>query len=217
MALRRSLPEVIPVFPLPGVLLLPRAMLPLHIFEPRYRAMIRDALDDEGIVGMVQPCAEGTDPANPPIYGIGCAGKIQNSEKLDDGRYMIALQGIARFRIDRELARHPDGYRTVHADFEGFGDDLDARRSGPVDRDGLLEALRGFLARRGLSADWDAVGKADDEMLVNALSMGCPFAPNEKQALLECGDTGERARMLGTLFAMSGFEAANDDDPARMN
>ena len=217
MTLRRALPEVIPVFPLTGVLLLPRAMLPLHIFEPRYRAMIRDALEDEGIVGMVQPRAEGADPTNPPIYEVGCAGKIQSSEKLDDGRYMIALQGIARFRIDREFEVHPDGYRTVHADFEGFGDDLDARRSGPVDRDGLLEALRGFLERRGLSADWDAVARADDEMLVNALSMGCPFATNEKQGLLECRDTGERARMLEALFAMSGFEAANDDDPARMN
>ena len=217
MSLRRSLPEVIPVFPLPGVLLLPRAMLPLHIFEPRYRAMVRDALDDEGIVGMVQPRADGSDPANPPIYEVGCAGKIQRSEKLEDGRYTIALQGIARFRIDRELALHPEGYRTVQADFEGFGDDLDARRSSPMDRESLLEALRDFLARRGLSADWDAVAKADDEMLVNALSMGCPFAANEKQALLECRDSGERARMLEALFAMSGFEAANDDDPARMN
>ena len=217
MALRRSLPEVIPVFPLTGVLLLPRAMLPLHIFEPRYRAMVRDALDDEGIVGMVQPRAEGSDPANPPIYEVGCAGKIQSSEQLDDGRYTIALQGIARFRIDREFALHPDGYRTVHADFEGFGDDLDARRSTPVNRESLLEALSDFLVRRGLKADWDAVAKADDEMLVNALSMGCPFAANEKQALLECRDSGERARMLETLFAMSGFEAANDDDAARMN
>ena len=217
MSLRRSLPEVIPVFPLPGVLLLPRAMLPLHIFEPRYRAMVRDALDDEGIVGMVQPRAEGADRTNPPIYEIGCAGKIQSSEKLEDGRYMIALQGIARFRIGRELALHPEGYRTVHVEFEGFGADLDARRSSPVDRESLLEALREFLARRGLSADWDAVAKADDEMLVNALSMGCPFAPNEKQGLLECRDTGERARMLEALFAMSGFEAANDDDPTRMN
>ena len=217
MSLRRSLPDVIPVFPLPGVLLLPRAMLPLHIFEPRYRAMVRDALVDEGIVGMVQPRAEGADSTNPPIYGVGCAGKIQSSEKLDDGRYMIALQGIARFRIDHELALHPEGYRTVHADFEGFGDDLDARRSSPVNRESLLEALGEFLARRGLNADWDAVAKADDEMLVNALSMGCPFAANEKQGLLECRDTGERARMLEALFAMSGFEAANDDDPARMN
>ncbi len=217
MSLRRSLPEVIPVFPLPGVLLLPRAMLPLHIFEPRYRAMVRDALNDEGIVGMVQPRPEAAAPANPPIYEVGCAGKIQSSEKLDDGRYTIALQGIARFRIDRELALHPEGYRTVHADFEGFGDDLDARSSSPVNRQSLLEALGDFLARRGLSADWDAVAKADDEMLVNALSMGCPFAANEKQGLLECRDTGERARMLEALFAMSGFEAANDDDPARMN
>ena len=217
MTLRRTLPEVIPVFPLPGVLLLPRAMLPLHIFEPRYRAMVRDALDDEGIVGMVQPRAEGTDPANSQIYEIGCAGKIQNSERLDDGRYMIALQGIARFRIDRELALHPEGYRTVHADFENFGADLDARRSSTVDREGLLAALREFLARRGLSADWDAVERADDEMLVNALSMGCPFAANEKQALLECRDSSERARMLEALFAMSAFEAANDDDPARVN
>ncbi|MCY4229394.1 MAG: LON peptidase substrate-binding domain-containing protein [Alphaproteobacteria bacterium] len=217
MTLRHSLPEVIPVFPLAGVLLLPRAMLPLHIFEPRYRAMIRDALDDEGIVGMVQPFAEGADPANPPIYEIGCAGKIQRSEKLEDGRYTIALQGIARFRIDHERALHPDGYRTVHADFEKFGDDLDARRSSPVDRESLVEALRGFLIRRGLGADWDAVGRADDETLVNTLSMGCPFAPNEKQALLECGDTGARARMLETLFAMSGFGAADDDGPGLMN
>ena len=217
MTLRRSLPEVIPVFPLPGVLLLPRAMLPLHIFEPRYRAMVRDALDDEGIVGMVQPRAEGADPVNPPIYEIGCAGKIQSSEKLGDGRYTIALQGIARFRVDRELALHPEGYRTVHANFESFSDDLDVRRGSPVDRESLLDALRDFLAQRGLSADWDAVERADDEMLVNALSMGCPFAANEKQALLECRDSGERARMLEALFAMSGFEAANDDEPARMN
>ncbi len=217
MPLRRSLPEVIPVFPLTGALLLPRAMLPLHIFEPRYRAMTRDALDGEGIIGMVQPRADGPDPDNPPVYDIGCAGKIQRSRTLDDGRYLISLQGIMRFRIARELDRHPEGYRSVCADFDGFGDDLDARRSAPIDRERLLQALSGYLARRSLNADWDAVAKAGDEMLVNALAMGCPFEANEKQALLECSDSGERADMLVALFEMSRFDAANDDQPKPMN
>ncbi len=212
MTLARALPQVLPVFPLPGVLLLPRALLPLHIFEPRYRALVRDALEGEGIFGMIQPRAEGPDPVNPPIYAVGCAGEIQESRKLPDGRYIISLQGVARFRVDCELERHPEGYRSVHADFSGFGHDLDARRGARVARDGLMEALRECLPARALKDYWDSVGRSNDEMLVNALAMASPFPPNEKQALLECRDLDERAEMLRLLFSMSDVRAANDDE-----
>jgi len=213
MTLAPALPEVLPVFPLPGALLLPRAILPLHIFEPRYRALVRDALEGAGIFGMIQPRAEGPDPDNPPIYAVGCAGEIRESRKLPDGRYLISLQGVARFRVDRELERHPDGYRTVHADFSGFDHDLDAGQGARVEREGLMEALRDYLPASPLQDYWDSVGRTDDETLVNALAMAAPFPPNEKQALLECRDLGERAEMLRLLFSMSAMSAANDDAP----
>ena len=211
-----ALPEVVPVFPLAGALLLPRAMLPLHIFEPRYRAMVRDSLLGDGLIGMIQPL-RGGDDTNPPVFDIGCLGKIIGSKSLDDGRYLISLQGVSRFRVSEELAPHEEGYRRVRADYADFRGDLDGRRGGPIDREALIKGLVRYFDRRDVGADMKAIRRADDETLVNVLCMACPFADNEKQALLECEGTVERAGMLVTLFAMSRFGAADGDGPARMN
>ena len=215
MTLASDLPEVVPVFPLAGVLLLPRAMLPLHIFEPRYRAMVRDAMHGDGLIGMIQPLRDGDD--NPPIFDIGCLGKIVQSKSLDDGRYLISLQGVSRFRVSEELEPHGDGYRRVRADYADFRRDLDGRRGARINRKALIKGLMRYFNRRDVGADMKAIRRADDETLVNVLCMACQFADNEKQALLECDGTAERAAMLITLFAMSGFRAADGDGPARMN
>ncbi len=217
MALRErpggsATPEIVPIFPLPGVLLLPRTLLPLHIFEPRYRNMTRDAIAGEQTIAMVQPSgAPGDDADNPPVFPIGCLGRIAKAERADDGRYMLMLVGVSRFRIVRELPLH-EGYRRVIADYEAYRGDLYEDRTGGIDRAGLLAALRTYLNVKGLTADWDSVEDARDEALVTALAMMCPFTPSEKQALLECADVAERAHAMITLFRMSGF-VANDDAP----
>lgn len=200
------LPEVVPIFPLPGVLLLPRAQLPLHIFEPRYRAMIRDVLDGDSMLAMVQPTDEtARDPANPPVYAIACAGQVTAARKSEDGRYYLNLTGICRFRIVRELPLK-DGYRRAVTDFGAFGHDLD-EETADIDRDRLIAALTGFLTARGLGADWSAVASLRPEALVSTLAMACPFGPGEKQAILECADLTERAYVLTTLLEMAALRA----------
>lgn len=188
------LPSIVPVFPLRGVLLLPRTPLPLHIFEPRYRAMTRDALDGNGYIAMVQPAGDGGDPVNPPIYSIACLGKIVASDEMDDGRYNIVLRGQTRLRIAQELSLK-DGYRRVEADYSEFRGDL-TPDGDAIDREGLTAALEAFLERRNLKANWGDAQKASDEALVNALAMACPFQPEEKQALLEAGTIRDRARLM---------------------
>lgn len=213
-----GLPEIAPVFPLAGVLLLPRARLPLHIFEPRYRAMTEDAINGDGMIAMVQPRDPTTEDMSPDLYEIACLGRIVEEEKLDDGRWMLTLEGVSRLKIAEELPKK-DGYRRVRADYSGFGHDL-AQETGDLglDRDSLLGALGAYLSARGLSADKDAIGKLPDEPLVNALAMACPFLPAEKQALLQASDTKERASLLDALLKLSAApDAANDDEPPAMN
>lgn len=194
------LPAIVPIFPLSGVLLLPRSPLPLHIFEPRYRAMTRDALDGAGYVAMVQPSGQGDDPMNPPVYPVACLGKIIKSEEMDDGRLNIILQGQIRFRIAQELTLK-DGYRRVEADYTPFKNDL-RPSSEEIARDRLLDALKGYLERRNLHANWEDAQKASDEALVNALAAACPFDPQEKQALLEAASIADRAALMVALCEM---------------
>jgi len=213
-----ALPAVTPIFPLPGVLLLPRARLPLHIFEPRYRAMTADALDGDGMIAMVQPRDPESEERAPELYDIACLGRIVESEQLDDGRFLLTLEGVIRMRLAEELPEK-DGYRRARADYADYAHDLDPPGAGgAVDRDGLLAALRGYLAARGLTADQDAIGRLADEPLVNALAMACPFRPAEKQALLQAADVPARAELLDALLRMSAtHEAANDDEPPKPN
>ena len=204
------LPASVPVFPLSGALLLPRGVLPLNIFETRYLAMVRDAMAANGaahrIIGIIQPRFDG-DP--PPLYDIGCLGRISDYRETDDGRILIALTGVSRFRIQAELDRATP-YRQVMADYHGFGDDRDDPAPLAVAaRAGLEDVLKIYLDGQGLSADWDAVKTADDESLVTTLSSVCPFDPAEKQALLEAEDLADRA---ATLTALMTFAQGTDGD-----
>ena len=208
------LPATVPIFPLPGALLLPRGQLPLHIFEPRYRAMMRDALAGDGVIAMIQPSGQGEDEANPPLFAVGCLGRIAASRLLEDGRYNLVLAGISRFTVRRELPRHADGYRLVEADYSGFETDRTEDRETEIDKPRLLAALRRMLATRSLDLNWEAIEGARTEPLVNALAMGMPFSVSEKQALLESPDVAERARTITALCEMASL-AANDDDAPR--
>ena len=209
-----ELPAIVPIFPLSGVLLLPGVPLPLHIFEPRYRAMVRDALAADGYIAMIQPNGQrGEDPMNPPLFRTACLGKIVQSETQDDGRYNILLRGICRLAIAEELPVL-DGYRRVVADYLPFGHDM-AVSSDPhsVDRAALFPAIKRFLERRNLQANWDEAAKIPDEALVNSLSVACPFGPQEKQALLEAADVIKRAQLLQALCELDSGGNANDNTP----
>lgn len=198
------LPTAIPVFPLTGALLLPRGTLPLNIFEPRYLAMVRDAMAAAGaanrMIGIIQPRAQGEPP---PLYDVGCIGRIGDYRETDDGRILIALTGVTRFRIAAELDR-TTLYRQVMADYHDFAEDRDDPEPlTATARAGLEDVLRAYLDAQGLSADWEAVHAADDEALVTTLSGVCPFDPAEKQALLEAEDLPERAATLTALMAFA--------------
>lgn len=205
MTLRFDLPDVVPVFPLPGALLLPRAQLPLHLFEPRYLAMFDDCLKTEHrLIGMVQPF-ENRD-GDSQLHTIGCAGRVTQFNETDDGRYMITLDGISRFRVMDEIEGFTP-YRRCKVDWDGFERDLGKTETDPgLDRDRFLAALLRFFDDQQLSADWDTLKEAEDELLINSLSMLCPFQPEDKQALLEAPSLETRRETLFTLieFALSG-------------
>ena len=208
-----DLPRTIPIFPLGGALLLPRGTLPLNIFEPRYLNMIDDALAGERLIGMVQPTPGAGEADLPVLHEIGCLGRITSFSETDDGRYLINLTGISRFRTMRELPASTP-YRQVEADYAAFGEDLLARETDlPIDRDRLAEALRRYVESHGFQADWSAVESAPAEALVNALAALCPFQAEEKQALLEAYSIPERAEALVTLFEIY---SAEDDTPKPM-
>jgi Lon protease-like protein len=197
-------PVAIPVFPLGGALLFPRAVLPLNIFEPRYLAMVDAALVGHRLIGMIQPAGlispAGAD--HPDLAEVGCAGRITGFQETDDGRYLIALTGICRFRVKEEI-RHDAPYRIVRADWESFAGDL--QRQPQLEdsaRAKLVAALHSYLDRSGLKADWSAVEEAPVDTLVNSLSAGCPFSNPEKQALLEARTLEDRCAALITLLMM---------------
>jgi Lon protease-like protein len=209
-----DLPEVIPVFPLPGALLLPRGQLPLNIFEPRYLAMIDDSLrDGHRLVGMIQPDeAHPDNQAKPHLYKIGCVGRITQLAETGDGRYVLQLTGIARFRIEEELTVSTD-YRQCRVSYQPYRDDFVARKGEEaVDRERLLKALSAFLKANDLSADWDGIEKAPNEALVNALAMMSPYGAAEKQALLEARDLKSRAEILVALTEMELAKTDGSDE-----
>jgi len=211
-----ALPEVLPIFPLTGVLLLPRGRLPLNIFEPRYLAMASDALGGARLIGMIQPSEPqrdniGQGAVNPPLYPVGCAGRITQFSETDDGRYLITLTGVSRFRIRAELPL-VSGYRRVVPDWQPFLHDRDIPARVRLDRERLVSGLKGFFGQRQISADWDAIDKAPPEHLVTSLAMACPFAASEKQALLEAADLEERAKLLTALLEMAAVKPPSEDD-----
>lgn len=206
-----DLPQVIPVFPLDGAVLLARGQLPLNIFEPRYLNMIDDAMAGDRMVGMVQTTGGPAD--NPTLAPVGCVGRITTFAETPDGRYMITLTGLCRFRIAEEIpARSP--YRQVRADFGPYAGDLvPAPSSAGIGRADLLEALRRFLEHRGLEIDWETAREAPAEALVNSLCMALPFEVAEKQALIEAPDLTARARALTTLLSINAADTGDEDTP----
>jgi uncharacterized protein len=194
-----DLPGVIAVFPLPGALLLPRGHMPLNIFEPRYLAMVDDAFrSGSRLVGMIQPdpIHTGPDPNKPNLFHVGCVGRITQLAESGDGRYLIQLTGIARFRISEELAVGTP-YRQCRVSYQTFIEDFIARKGEEaVDRKTLLRTLADFLKANKLKADWEGIENAPNEALVNALAMMSPYGPAEKQALLEAPDLKTRAEIL---------------------
>jgi len=207
-----ELPRVVPIFPLPGVLLLPGGRLPLNIFEPRYLAMVRDALAGERAIGMIQPREEAADAGAAKVYEIGCLGRITAFSETDDGRYLITLTGLIRFDVARELPPL-EGYRRVTAGYDRFRRDLESRaedgadgETGAIDRTRLLETLGFYFEAQGIESDWEAIGEAGDAALVTSLAMLCPFAAAEKQALLEAMSLAERASAMTAIMEMAVHE-----------
>jgi Lon protease-like protein len=182
----------IPIFPLAGALLFPRTHLPLHIFEPRYREMVRDALAGDKLIAMVQP-RDGSEP--PPVFEIGCIGQIVEANELDDGRYNIVLEGLTRFRIASE-ADVTTPYRQVDADRSGFEEDGQAEPLEIAQRAELEQESKAYAEALGYVVDWTAVTRLDDELLVNSIAQIVPLDPGAKQALLEADDVAARADLL---------------------
>ena len=204
-----QLPPVLPIFPLTGVVLLPRGLLPLNIFEPRYLAMTRDAMTGERLIGMVQP-ADPEAPEPPPVFSTGCAGRITSFAETPDHRFLITLTGVIRFAIRDELPLLR-GYRRVVPDWAPFRDDLGQPTGKVLDRTRLEGALRRYFRQHGLDADWDAVRQTPDDRLVTSLAMICPFTSSEKQALLEAGTLEQR---VATLLALIEIAALEGDNPS---
>ncbi|HTK85056.1 MAG TPA: LON peptidase substrate-binding domain-containing protein [Patescibacteria group bacterium] len=195
-----DMPGELPVFPLAGVLLLPRGYLPLNIFEPRYLNMVEDALKSDRLIGMIQPRA--ADDGRGPLFDTGCAGKITDFTETADGRFEITLTGICRFRVGAEVeAGKP--YRRVKPDWSRFGNDFTPGDCLDIDRAALKKMLGDYFKMHGLSCDWDAIDGAPDGRLITCLSMICPFDPGEKQALLEADCCRDRARKFMSLLEMA--------------
>lgn len=208
-----DLPDSIPIFPLDGALLLPRAQLPLNIFEPRYLQMTEAALATKPrLIGMIQTAAGEMEASAPALAQVGCAGKIVSFSETGDGRYLISLAGVCRFRVDHEL-NTDTAYRVVRAAWTDFASDLRPALETPFDREAFFDVLKQFFSARDLAADWDSIRQAPMEPLVNQLSIGCPFAPSEKQALLEARTVEERLEVLTALMRMA---AAGDAGPDAM-
>lgn len=199
-----TLPDVSPVFPLSGVLLLPDAKLPLNVFEPRYLNMVEDALGNGRLLGIIQPRDDSVESpeGQPSLFEIGCLGKIISFAETGDGRFVITLVGLTRFRVGHELPLHR-GYRRVAMDFTPFAVDLDEDTATLENRARLLECVQAYFAQAGITTDWEAIEEADDSSLVTSLSMLCPFDAGEKQALLECRDTRDRGELLINLMVLA--------------
>ena len=208
----QDLPEVIPVFPLGEALLLPRGQMPLNIFEPRYMAMIDAALAGERLIGMIQPLAEDHEAKAPRLMPVGCVGRLTEVAETGDGRYIITLTGIARFRLVEEV---PTGqpFRTARVSYLPFTGDFTPREGEEaVDREAVLDALRAFSDAKAVEIDWDDVAQAPTEALVNALSMMSPYGIKEKQALLEAPDLKTRAELLIAITEMEIGATGKDGD-----
>ncbi|KRB21455.1 MULTISPECIES: LON peptidase substrate-binding domain-containing protein [Mesorhizobium] len=207
--LAKDLPSTIPIFPLEGALLLPGGRMPLNIFEPRYLQMVDEAVAGSRLIGIIQPRLDGAlrDDGEPELCNVGCAGRIIAFSETGDGRYLISLQGVCRFRIGHELTVKTPFRQAKPAPFLADLDDDPA--ANEIDRPALLRAFRAYLQANDLEADWESVSRAENAMLVNALSMMAPYGPAEKQALLEAADLKTRAE---TLIAITEMALARENE-----
>jgi uncharacterized protein len=204
-----DMPAMIPLFPLEGALLLPRRPIQLTVFEPRYLAMLDDALSGDRLIGVIQPSGPETSPSEPQLYPLGCAGRIVQYAEIGDGRCFLTLMGVARFRLAEEM-HYATPYRVAHANYAPFVEDFhQGAGEEAVDREGLLATLRRFAEVNEVKVVWSDIKKASNETLVNALSMMSPCGPKEKQALLEAPDLRSRAEML---VAITTIGLARGDD-----
>ncbi|MFC3638057.1 LON peptidase substrate-binding domain-containing protein [Camelimonas fluminis] len=207
-------PLTIPLFPLPEALLLPRGEMPLNIFEPRYLAMVDDALAGRRVIGIIQPLKDEDPSPAPELYATGCIGRVTHFAETGDGRYLITLTGVARFRLTEELVVTTP-YRQARVDYHPFGNDFCARAGeDDVNRDAVIAALEAFVKARGLRIDWRGVRSASNEALVNALSMMSPYGMREKQALLEAPDLKTRAEMLVAITEIELARGGAGSDPS---
>lgn len=213
----RALPGEIAIFPLRGAILLPRAQLPLNIFEPRYLAMTEFSLGHGRIIGMVRPRYD--DDVNPALYDVGCAGRITSFMETGDGRYLLTLTGISRFRLQHDHLTD-GGFRMAEVDWGGFGQDRQAdHEENAMLRERVIELLMRYLEEVGLKADWDSIEGASAETLINSVAMSCPFEPDEKQALLEAPTIEHRGETLIALMEMAiaqKLQDLDDDSTERM-
>jgi len=196
-----DLPARLPIFPLTGVLLLPRARLPLHVFEPRYLRMVSDALGNGRMIGIIQPVETDERAPAQTVYDTGCAGRVVEFRETDDGRYLITLSGICRFHVARETTDDTP-YRVVEPDWSEFTGDLACLSDVDFDRARLIRGLRRYFKLTGISVDWGDIEASPCERLINALAMICPLGPSEKQALLEAPDLSHRAGLLIAMIEM---------------
>jgi Lon protease-like protein len=204
-----DLPAVIPVFPLSAALLLPGGRMPLNIFEPRYLQMIDEAMGGPRLIGMIQPSLDGAmrEDGEPQVCQVGCLGRITSLAETGDGRYLVALQGVCRFRVASELqVKTPFRQCRIVPFVADLGEEQGA---GEINRPALLKAFRAYIEANGLDADWESVSRAENAMLVNALSMMAPYGAAEKQALLEAPDLKTRAE---TLIAITEMALAREQD-----
>lgn len=203
-----DLPQRIPLFPLRGAILLPRATLPLNVFEPRYLAMLDDVMSGARIIGVIQPAGDGEmDAESPlgkssPLRSVGCAGRVTSYQELDDGRLVITITGIARYQVLSEAVTAKP-FRTASVSYDRFASDFNSGLGEDfVDRGNLLRVLKNYLDQNRLKADWTAIQRASSEVLINALCVMSPYGPEEKQALLEAADLKSRAEVLVALAEM---------------
>jgi uncharacterized protein len=209
-----DLPKTIPVFPLAGALLLPRTDLPLNIFEPRYLAMIEDAMKAERIIGIIQP-KENDDTDEPNLESVGCAGRITSYSETDDGRLLITITGVCRFNLKKEASTKTP-YRLFNVDYKPFAIDfVNETGARSVNRDQLVTAFRQYLEANNMSADWNEVNSVSTEVLVNTLSLLAPYPAREKQALLEAPDLKARADVLVALTEIA-LAKSGSGKPQRM-
>jgi Lon protease-like protein len=206
---RPHLPAHLPIFPLEGAMLLPHGHLPLHVFEPRYRALVEAALGSGRVLGMIQPRLDYRHPLpdDAELFEVGCAGRIVSFAETDDGRFLVTLRGVCRFRIGQDLGLTDAGFRRVRPDFAEFAIDLEPPEEVTIDRERLLEAAKLYLQVKEIACDWTQVEQASLPALVTSLAMICPFAPGEKQALLETPTLTERGRLLISLLDMAALSS----------